>query len=207
MHNATNPGNDDISHAAAVILAEGVVVYPTETFYGLGANPMSSKAIERVYSIKGRDFKKALPLIAADQAAARKVTAQWPRAAERLAEAFWPGPLTLILPAASLVLPRLHAYTGKIAVRVSSHPIAHALSAAVGGLLISTSANIAGQPACKSLAEIPSQLLARVDGLIDAGELPGGLPSTLVDLSSDPPRLARAGRVSWESICRLLAVG
>lgn len=194
-----------IACAAAVVLAGGVVIYPTETFYGLGGHPMSEAAIEHVYRIKGRDFKKPLPLIASDISAVRRVVAQWPQVAERLAEAFWPGPLTLILPAASLVPFRLHAYTGKIAVRVSSDSIAHRLSAAVGGLLISTSANIAGRPAYKNSAQIDFEFLMQVDGLIDAGELPGDLPSTIVDLSSAEPRLVRAGCVSWESIRRRLA--
>ena len=196
---------DGVACAAAVVRAEGIVVYPTETLYGLGGYPMSDAAIERIYRIKGRDFKKPLPLIAADIEAVREVAAQWPPSAERLAQAFWPGPLTLILAATSLVPPRLHAYTGRIAIRVSSHPMANKLSAAVGGLLISTSANIAGRPPYRNSEEIAPEFLAQVDGLIDAGRLPGDLPSTIVDLSFDPPRLVRAGCVAWESIRRLLA--
>ena len=196
---------DALACAAAVVRAGGVVVYPTETLYGLGGDPMSEAVIERIYRIKGRDFKKPLPLIASDRETVRKVTAQWSPAAEQLARAFWPGPLTLILPATSLVPPRLHGYTGKVAIRVSSHPIAHKLSAGVGGLLISTSANLGGQPSYTDSKEIAPEFLSRVDGLIDAGKLPGDLPSTIVDLSADSPRLVRAGCVAWESIRRILA--
>jgi L-threonylcarbamoyladenylate synthase len=198
---------DAIARAADVVRTGGIIIYPTETLYGLGGDPMCEAAIERIYRIKGRDFKKPLPLVAADIEAVRKVAAQWPRAAERLARAFWPGPLTLILPSTPVVPPRLHAYTGRVAVRVSSHPIANRLAAAVGGLLISTSANIAGQASYTNSKEIGPEFLSRVDGLIDGGGLTGDLPSTIVDLSFDPPRPVRAGCVSWESIRRLLAFG
>lgn len=192
--------NEAVAGAAALIRVGGVIIYPTETFYGLGGNPMSEAAIERIYRIKGRDFEKALPLIAADLPSVKRAVARWPESAKRLAEAFWPGALTLILPASSELPSRLHAYTGKIAVRISPHPVARKLSAAAGGLLISTSANIAGRPPSKRPREIAPELLERVDGLIDAGELPGNLPSTIVDLSFDPPRLIREGQVSWERV-------
>ena len=201
-----------IGDAAAVIRNGGVIIYPTETFYGLGGHPGQVSAIERIYRIKGRDSRKPLPLIAADAAFARASAAEWPREAEKLANAFWPGPLTLILTAACppastsappervMLSPGVHAGTGKIAVRVSSHPVARALSSLVGGLLISTSANFSGQPPCTDPRGMPAPLLAAVDGLLDAGVLPGMLPSTIVDVSSGPPRLIRAGCLSWERV-------
>jgi L-threonylcarbamoyladenylate synthase len=206
-------GEDEaIGDAATVIRNGGVIIYPTETFYGLGGHPGQVAAIEKIYCIKGRDSRKPLPLIAADVAFARAAAEEWPTAAEKLANAFWPGPLTLILtavrpPASSsapvsceMLAPAVHAGTGKIAVRVSSHPIARALSSLVGGFLIATSANFSGQPPCMDAREIPAPLFAAVDGVLDAGVLPGVLPSTIVDVSSGPPRLVRAGCLSWERV-------
>jgi len=194
------PQAEIIALAASVIRSGGVVIYPTETFYGLGGDPRSDVAVEGVYRIKGRDFGKPLPLIAADKASLRKVVAKWPPAAERLAEIFWPGPLTLVLAAASLLPPRVHAHTGKIAVRISSHPVAHSLATAAGGLLISTSANASGQPPFSEPAEMSSGFLSHVDGMLDAGKLSGTLPSTIVDVTGLAPRLLRSGCIPWESI-------
>lgn len=191
---------ESIHRAAAVILKGGVVVYPTETFYGLGGRPDLQVVIERVYGIKGREEEKPLPLIACNMRAVRAATAAWPAAAERLAKVFWPGPLTLILPAGLWLPSRLHAGTGTIAVRITSHPTARSLCAEAGGLLISTSANLSGQPACSIAGDLSPELLAMVDGVLDAGELPGGLSSTIVDVNGPEPRLVRPGPVSWENI-------
>ncbi|MGV8073859.1 MAG: L-threonylcarbamoyladenylate synthase [Syntrophobacteraceae bacterium] len=199
----TDPENPDaatIAQAASVLRNGGVIVYPTETFYGLGAHPMLEAAIKRIYGIKGRDFTKPLPLIASDIEAARRAVAQWPPEAERLARAFWPGPLTMVLTAAKHLPASLHAHTGKIAVRVSSHPIAQALSAAIGGLLISTSANKAGKPALRTPEDLEAIFLADIDGLFHAGTTPGHLPSTIVDLNSTPPGLIRDGSIPWEDV-------
>jgi L-threonylcarbamoyladenylate synthase len=177
-----------------------VIVYPTETFYGLGGRPDLEESVKRIYLIKGRDFKKPLPLIAADLDAVGRAVAQWPPVAEKLAQAFWPGPLTMVLPASPHLPQLLHAHTGKTAVRISSHAVAGALAASVGGLLIATSANIAGEPATSNPDRLPSTLLSKVDGMLHGGELPGVLPSTIVDVSVAPPRLLRAGRLHWREI-------
>jgi L-threonylcarbamoyladenylate synthase len=186
--------------AASVVRHGGVIVYPTETFYGLGGRPDLEETVERIYLIKGRDFKKPLPLIAADLDAVRRAVAQWPPVAEKLAQAFWPGPLTMVLPASPHLPQLLHAHTGKAAVRISSHPVAGVLAASVGGLLIATSANIAGDPASSSPDRLSSMLLLKVDGILDGGELPGVAPSTIVDVSVAPPRLLREGRLHWREI-------
>jgi L-threonylcarbamoyladenylate synthase len=181
------------------------VVFPTETFYGLGGDPWHSAAVERIFCIKERDMRKPLPLIAADNAAVRQVTARWPGVADLLAQAFWPGPLTLVLAASTLLPPALHAHTGKIAVRVSSHAVAQEIAIAVGGLLISTSANLSGQPACRHPDKLAGKLLAQVDGVLHAGPTVGGQPSTLVDVTVHPPQLVRAGAIGWERIEAVLS--
>lgn len=194
------PAPGILAHVSSVLAMGGTVVYPTETFYGLGAHPCEEEAVRRVYILKGRDPGKPLPCIASDMAAVSGAISVWPPEAEALARSFWPGPLTIILPASADLPSIAHAGTGKIALRISSHPVARALAARVGGLLVSTSANPAGGPPCLRVRDIPGALLARVDGVLDAGDLPGGLPSTIVDLTCMPPRLVRTGRVPWESI-------
>ena len=201
-----DPARPEAAVAApvAVIRGGGIVVYPTETFYGLGGDPFNIRTVERVYRVKGRNFIKPLPLIAADVESARRSTASWPETAQRLATAFWPGPLTLALPAAPGLPPALHAGTGRTAVRVSSHPVAQALAAAAGGLLISTSANFAGEPAQADPESIAGALAGETDGLVDAGLLPGGAPSTIVDLSGETPRLIRMGCIPWVAVAAIL---
>jgi len=202
------PERQTISLAGKVLGQGGVIIYPTETFYGLGGNPTLPVAVERVYRIKGRAFNKPLPLIASNLEAVYRAVAEWPKIAERLARMFWPGPLTLILGAASSLLPLVHAGTGKVAIRISSHPVSQALASETGGLLIATSANRSGQQAYRTPMEIPGELLAEVDGLIDAGPTGGAfadLASTIVDVSSAAPRLVRPGCISWEKVKRVLS--
>lgn len=195
-----NPDPKIIALAASVIREGCAVIYPTETFYGLGADPMQEEAVEEVFRIKGRGFDKPIPLIATDERAVRLACAHWPLAAEKLARAFWPGPLTLVLPASADLPSVLHAGTGTIAVRVSSHPVARALSAAVGGLITSTSANAAGESPCRKPEEMSRAVRALAGGMLNAGALPGRLPSTIVDVTCTQPRLVRTGRLSWETI-------
>jgi L-threonylcarbamoyladenylate synthase len=189
-----------LERAAALLMRGGVIVYPTETFYGLGAHPRSEKTIERVYRIKGRGFDKPLPLIASDIVAVRAAVAAWPEVAERLAAVFWPGPLTLLLPASPCLPLSLHAGTGNLAIRISPHPVARELAERAGGLLISTSANRSGDPACRRVDEIPCELTERVDLVVDGGELPGGLPSTIVSVAPAGLELVRAGCIPFEDV-------
>lgn len=189
-----------ISEAASLVSEGGVVVYPTETFYALGGLPMRGSVIRRIFAIKGRAADKPLPLIAGGMPAVRKAVAAWPPDAELLAESFWPGPLTLILPASTDLPAELHVLTGKIAVRVSPHPVALALAQAAGGLLISTSANVSGRPPVDHPDLLDPVLVSQVDGLIRSGKSLGQSPSTIVDVSTGPPRLVRSGCVPWGTI-------
>ncbi len=197
---------EDLSQAASLLVRGGLVVYPTETFYALGAVPALASAVEKVFAAKGREAGKPLPLIASSLADVFGAVSGWTDGAKALAEAFWPGPLTLVLPAAPSLPSILHAGTGKIAVRVSPHPAAALLAKLSGGLLVSTSANRSGAAPPRELREISPELLCAVDGLVDAGSLPGGLPSTIVDVSSLPPRLVRKGKIGWDAIENILAV-
>lgn len=197
------PDRAAIRAAGELLSRGGVIIYPTETYYGLGVRPELPAAVERVFQIKGRAFSKPIPLIASDLEVVLRIVATWPPMAAKLAKAFWPGPLTFVLVAAPFLLPQLHAHTGKIGIRISSHPVARALAEAGGGLLTATSANESGRPPCRALSEMPEALPARVDVLLDAGTLgtgTGDLPSTIVDLTSAVPRLVRPGCIPWEIV-------
>ena len=189
-----------IAAAAAVIKAGGVVIYPTETFYAIGGLPQRVKSIERIAKIKGRSLDKPFPLIAASEEDVRKAVSFWPAAAEQLARRFWPGPLTLLLPASPTLPQALHLGSGRIAVRISPHPVAASLVSASGGLLIATSANISGQPAVSDPNQIDPDLLPAVDGLLRGGSPAGHKPSTIVELSASGVRLVRSGAVPWSEI-------
>jgi L-threonylcarbamoyladenylate synthase len=201
------PEEASLRSACELLSRSGVIIYPTETSYGLGGNPKMAKVVERIYRIKGREFSKLFPLIASNLQAVHQAVAEWPEPAARLAQVFWPGPLTLILPAASQILPQIHGATGKIGIRISSHPVSQALAAGAGGLLIATSANRTHQRAFQTPSEIPGTFLSLVDGLVDAGPSPEdcrGLPSTIVDACTSPPRLTRAGCIPWERVLQVI---
>jgi L-threonylcarbamoyladenylate synthase len=195
---------EEIREAAAILRSGGVIIYPTETFYALGAVPAIEEAVERVFELKGRDFGKALPLIASDLQAVLRAVSVWPEAADKLARLFWPGPLSLIVPVSASMPSALHAGTGKIAVRISSHPVASLLARACGGLIVSTSANLSGGPAPESPGATDAGLLGSVSAMLDAGNLPGGFPSTIVDVSAHSVVLVREGKIPPEVISRAL---
>ena|SRR5882672_212036 len=190
---------------AADLLRQGLLVaYPTETFYGLAADPRNPEAVERIFEAKGRPDRMALPLIAADQAAVMMCARQLPPSVERLAAAFWPGPLTLVLAASAAVPPRLLGGGHTVGVRISSHPIAAALARAAGGPIVATSANRSGQPAPATAAEVEQALGADLALILDGGTTRGGAASTVLDMTTDPPRVIRSGAVPLQSIERIL---
>jgi L-threonylcarbamoyladenylate synthase len=192
-----------IVHAA--IMRGEVIAYPTETFYGLGADPTSSAAIERIYAIKGRRAGEALPLIAADVDALMELGAEPPPLARRLAEIFWPGALTLVLPIVAGRFPdALTAGGSTVAVRVPNSPVARAIASIAGGLITSTSANRSGRPPASTADDVHAALGDDIAVLVDGGATPGGAPSTIVDVTSETPRLIRAGVVAWERVLESL---
>lgn len=180
----------------AALLRQGLlVVYPTETFYGLACDPRQSAAVERIFVAKGRPERMALPLIAADREAVRTCVRSLPERAGRLMDAFWPGPLTLVFTAADDLPPLLLGGGHTVAIRVSSHPVASALSRAAGGPIVATSANRSGEPPPSTAREALEALGDLVSLVLDAGPTEGGSSSTVLDLTADPPRLIRSGAV------------
>jgi L-threonylcarbamoyladenylate synthase len=195
-----------IARAADLIVRGEVVAYPTETFYGLAADPRNARAIERVFEAKGRRSDEPLPLIAADVAQVERWFGALSPQAALLARRFWPGPLTLVLPLpASHTFPTtLTAGRSNIAVRVPAHPIARVLAAAAGGAITSTSANPSGTPPATTADEVRRTLGDRIALVIDGGTTPGGAPSTIIDVQQPQPTLVRAGVLPWERVLSLL---
>lgn len=196
-----------ISDALAALAAGEAIVYPTETFYALGVDALSLNALERLFAIKGREPGKPVALIAANLTMAFAVARDVPVQARVLAEAFWPGPLTLVLPARDGIPAALIGADGGVGVRVSSHPIARALAAGFGGPLTATSANLAGALPAVELDAARRTLGDKVKVLVDDGELAGGAPSTVVAVDRAGMRVLRPGAVSERQLAAALTAG
>ena len=185
-----------IRDALTALAAGEAIVYPTETFYALGVDALSPDALERLFAIKGREPGKPVALIAADSAMAFAVAREIPAQARVLAEAFWPGPLTLILPAREGIPAALIGADGGVGVRVSSHPIARALAAGLQRPLTATSANLAGEPPAVEPESARRAFGNEVKVFVEGGRLAGGAPSTMVSVNRTGIHVLRAGAVS-----------
>jgi L-threonylcarbamoyladenylate synthase len=193
-----------LEEAAAWIRQGGVVAYPTDTWYGLGADVTSDRAVAAVFEVKGRGAEAALPLIAASLAQVEDLCGPLDTGAATLARAFWPGPLSIVLDAPASVSARAHAGLGSIAIRIPRHAVARALAAAFGAPIAATSANRAGEPPAGTAAELGSLADDARVFVVDGGPTPGGAPSTIVDMRGGTPRAIRIGAVPWNRVLRSL---
>jgi len=189
-----------IADAAAVLRRGGLVAFPTETVYGLGANALDAAACARIFAAKGRPPNNPIIVHAADMETARQVVTSWPESASRLANRFWPGPLTLVLPKNTAVPDLVTAGGPTVAVRVPARPVALALLRAAGVPVAAPSANLSGQLSPTRAEHVLRSLNGRIDVIVDGGPAPGGLESTVVDLSRSPPRLLRPGLIGPSAI-------
>ena len=184
------PANDESIQAALKILRNGgLVAFPTDTVYGVGALAFDGKAVESIYVAKNRPIEKAIPVLIGDTEDMEKVGMNIPEIAYRLATRFWPGPLTCVIPKQP-TLPESVSATDTVGVRVPDHEVARALLRAAGPMAV-TSANISRQSSPSSAEEVFAQLDRRIDLIIDGGITPGGIPSTLVDCTGDEVRILR----------------
>jgi L-threonylcarbamoyladenylate synthase len=195
-----------IRKVGRVILQGGVAAFPTETFYGLGADARNEEALQKIFQIKGREENKPLLLLIGDRDWLSGLVRNLPPVAGRLMEKFWPGPLTLIFEASPRLSALLTGGTGTVGVRLSPHPVAQALIQAVGRAITATSANLSGQPSASVAAEVFRALGNRVDAILDGGQTAGGLGSTVLDLSSPAPRIIRQGVISQAELVPFLDV-
>jgi L-threonylcarbamoyladenylate synthase len=187
-----------IPHALDVLNHGGLVVFPTDTVYGLAALPFQAQYIERLFVVKGRSSAKAIGILLGDQAHLSRVTSGINPMAACLTKAFWPGPLTLVVMRHSS-LPKMLSPDETIGVRMPDHPFALALLHQSGPLAV-TSANLSGQENTLTAQEVFDQLRGRIHLVLDGGRVPGGIPSTVVDCTKEEPVILRKGPVTLEAI-------
>jgi L-threonylcarbamoyladenylate synthase len=190
---------EQVEKGIAILKKGGVIAFPTDTVYGLGASIAIDSAVERVYRIKGRPRHMALPLLLGDLSQLEKVAISIPASARLLAENFWPGPLTLVLFKSDAVSDIVSGGGKTVAVRIAAHPTPTALARGLGTAITGTSANLSGQPSALTAEEARAQLGNRVDLIID-GECPGGKESTIVDFTGRKPVILRPGALSREAL-------
>ncbi len=198
------PDRAAIRRAADIVLAGGIVAYPTDTLYGLAADPRNGMAINRLFEVKRRAPDHAIPLIADSVQQVETTLGRLTPIARRIATALWPGPLTIILPGPIAIVGAAKSADGTIAVRVPGHRVACLLAEATGYPITSTSANLSGQEPTAQPATVVGSLAERIDAILDGGAAPGGLPSTIVDVAGAVPRLVRAGAVPWDRVLECL---
>jgi L-threonylcarbamoyladenylate synthase len=196
---------ENFDAAVAWLSAGHLVVFPTETFYAIGADPSRPDALDRIVRLKGRDANKPIALIAADNASAFALAREIPDDARRLAEIFWPGPLTLVLPARAGINPLLVGIGGGVGVRISPHPVASALARASHGLITATSANRSGEPPARTIMQARQALGAHIAAYLDGGVLGSDAASTVVEVSKTGSlRILREGVIGQGAIADAL---
>lgn len=193
-----------IAEAAALLQAGQLVAFPTETVYGLGANALDAVAVARIFGAKGRPSYNPIIVHVADQAAAQRLVARWPESATALAERWWPGPLTLVLPKAPSVPDLVTAGLPTVAIRIPSHPVALALLRAAAIPIAAPSANRSGEVSPTTAAHVARSLGGRVPLILDGGPTTVGIESTVVDLSGPDPVLLRPGMITREELAEVL---
>lgn len=193
----------DIAKAARILSDGGVIAFPTDTVYCLAASILHSKAVERIFQIKGRENTKALPVLVSDSIQLRQVAETNPTA-ELIVRHFMPGALTIILPKKPLVPGLVTGGKASVAVRIPGHTLALYLIKAVGAPLTGTSANISGKGSVSSADDVEIQIGDRIDMILDGGICPGGQESTIIDLTGKIPRIVRDGAVSRAEIEKVI---
>ena len=204
------PEPGPVGRAAGVIRAGGLVAFPTETVYGLGANALSAEAVARIFEAKGRPASNPVIVHVSGAAEVPNVAADWPATAARLAERFWPGPLTLVVPKGDTVPPIVTANGPTVAVRCPNHPVALALIRAAGVPIAAPSANRSTELSPTRAGHVLKGLDGRIHLVLDGGPCPGGIESTVVDVTGDVPRILRPGLITapmLESVCGRVEIG
>jgi len=209
--NIFNVGRDEglkegLEKAGNILSGGGAVAFPTESFYGLGVNATNEKAVQRLFAIKKRRGDHPVLILIPTREMLDQYVASVPNIANKLIKRFWPGGLTMVFEAGPNTPTSLTAGTGKIGVRVSSHPIATGLTLNAGLPITGTSANVSGGSACIKAEEVFRSLGNTVDLILDGGETQGGKGSTILDVTVNPPRVLREGMVGREDLNAFISV-
>jgi len=199
---AQNPEESVIQKACSILKEGGLVAFPTETFYGLGADALNEQALKRVFALKQRDYAKPLLVIIAEKDQLHSLVSDIPAVAEKLMDSFWPGPLTIIFKARKGLPSLLTGGTDTVGIRISSHPVAWSLASTLGLPLTATSANLSGGKNPVTAQDVCNQLGGGVDMILDAGEATGIKGSTIIDVTLSPSRIVREGDVPVDEVVR-----
>ena len=183
-----------------MIRTGGIIIFPTQFLYGLGADALNAEAVNRIYEIKSRVHRKPILVLIKKRADLSRFVEHIPSTAESIMNTFWPGAVTIVFKATDALPANLTAGTRKIGVRMPRHPVALALVNAVGGPVTATSANITGDSGCSRVSDITPSIADQVDLILDAGSLKGGPGSTVVDVTVDPPKIIREGAIRAKDI-------
>jgi L-threonylcarbamoyladenylate synthase len=194
-----------VERASALLRAGQVVAVPTETVYGLAANALDPVAVQRIFTVKGRPAHNPIIVHVASLEMAAECASQWPVTAQKLAQAFWPGPLTLILPRTPSIPDIVSAGGPTVGIRWPSHPFIQALIRHCGFPLAAPSANLSNRVSPTSAAHVARQLGNRIPLIVDGGQAQVGIESTVVDLSTDPPRVLRPGMIHEQALLAVTA--
>jgi len=200
------PDPDDIRRAADHLRRGGLVAFPTETVYGLGADAFNEAAVRRVFQLKGRPASNPLIVHVTGRDMARRVVSSWPDAAEALSRALWPGPLTLVLPKADALPPIVTAGGHTAAVRAPDHPVALSLLFEFNGPLVGPSANPSGRVSPTRAEHVRESFTPEDVLVLDGGPCAAGIESTVLDLTTDPPRILRRGVIGARQIAAVLGI-
>lgn len=198
-----NPDKSLICEAARIITAGGIVIFPTRTLYGMGVDALNPAAVNQLFEVKQRPIVKPVSVLVKSISAVRSLAAEIPSSAEELMKKFWPGKITIVFKARARVPSSLTAKTGKIGIRVPEHPVAVNLVQSLDFPVTGTSANLSGRPGTYQVADLPADLIHQVSLILDAGQLNGGVGSTVVDVTTSPPTILREGVVSRREVFSL----
>ena len=190
--------------AVQCLKSGGIIAIPTDTVYGLAADPFNPNAVQRLYTVKGRPDGKPIPLVLSSVADVHRVSQNLPEFFFHLTDRYWPGGLTIVIEARGL-LPVLTAGGNTVGVRIPDNPLLLQILRAFGGPAAITSANLSGEPPATSPEEIGAELTSRIDMIVDGGKTPGPIPSTVYDISVSPPVIRRPGVISDETLAKEFA--
>lgn len=196
------PHLEDIDRAVAYLKDGQVIAYPTETIYGLGADVLNRKAVKRIYDLKSRDYGLPISILVTDVKMLREVVAEVPDVALPLMRKFWPGALTILFPASPTIPKGLVTNTGKVGLRISSHPVAAALVERFGRPITTTSANLSGFPPSLSVKHVQKYFDERIPCIIDSGECEPTRGSTVIDITEETMRVIRDGAIPADEVIK-----
>ena len=200
-----NPESDIIAKAGKIIQNNGVVIFPAQCLYGVAANALNTKAIEKVFQLKQRPLNNPILILIPNKNMLPDLVTTISKSAQKLMDAFWPGNLTLVFEAKNNIPQLLTANTGKIGIRIPAHPVAKALVEYIGIPITGTSANLSGRNGCSQIDQLAPSIIDPADLILDAGILKGGTGSTIVDITASNINVIREGVVSTRRINEILA--